>query len=53
MLHAKTSEIHHNQEENNEARSKSSIAVVPIATPYSGWPRSYHNNNYQYSQIPG
>ena len=38
MLHAKTSEIHHNQEENNEARSKSSIAVVPIATPIVAGP---------------
>ncbi len=38
MLHPKTSEIPLNQEENNETRSKSSIAVVPIAIPLVAGP---------------
>jgi multiple antibiotic resistance protein len=33
MLHAKTSEIHHTKDEHEDAKTKQSIAVVPIAIP--------------------
>lgn len=38
MLHAKTSEIHHNKDEGEEARTKDSPAVVPIAIPIVAGP---------------
>jgi len=38
MLHAKTSEIHHNKEEQEDAKSKESVAVVPIAIPIVAGP---------------
>jgi MarC family membrane protein len=38
MLHARTSETHHNKEEDKEAKSKDSVAVVPIAIPIVAGP---------------
>ncbi len=33
MLHAKTSGIHHTKDENEDAKTKNSVSVVPIAIP--------------------
>lgn len=38
MLHAKTSEIHHTKDEHEDAKTKQSIAVVPIAIPLVAGP---------------
>ena len=38
MLHAKTSEIHHTKGEHEEAKTKESVAVVPIAIPLVAGP---------------
>ncbi|MEQ9619543.1 MAG: MarC family protein [Deltaproteobacteria bacterium] len=38
MLHAKTSGIHHSPEEHEEAKTKDSVAVVPIAIPIVAGP---------------
>ena len=38
MLHAKTSGIHHSPEEREEAKTKDSVAVVPIAIPIVAGP---------------
>jgi len=38
MLHAKTSGIHHTKEENESAKTKDSVAVVPIAIPIVAGP---------------
>lgn len=38
MLHAKTSEIHHSKDEHEEAKTKDSVAVVPIAIPIVAGP---------------
>ena len=38
MLHAKTSSIHHSPEEHEEAKTKDSVAVVPIAIPIVAGP---------------
>lgn len=38
MLHAKTSPIHHSPEEKEEAKTKDSVAVVPIAIPIVAGP---------------
>ncbi len=38
MLHAKTSSMHHSPEEHEEAKSKDSVAVVPIAIPIVAGP---------------
>ena len=38
MLQAKTSEIHHTKDEHEEAKTKDSVAVVPIAIPIVAGP---------------
>ena len=38
MLHAKTSPIHHNPEEHEDSKTKTSVAVVPIAIPIVAGP---------------
>jgi MarC family membrane protein len=38
MLHAKTSKIHHTKDEQEEAETKDSVAVVPIAIPIVAGP---------------
>ena len=38
MLHAKTSPIHHSPEEHEDAKTKDSVAVVPIAIPIVAGP---------------
>ena len=38
MLHAKTSSIHHGPEEAEDAKTKTSVAVVPIAIPLVAGP---------------
>ncbi len=38
MLHARTSEMHHSPAEHEEAKSKDSVAVVPIAIPIVAGP---------------
>lgn len=38
MLHAKTSKIHHTEDQEEEAKTKDSVAVVPIAIPIVAGP---------------
>ena len=38
MLHAKTSSIHHGPDEAKDAKTKTSVAVVPIAIPLVAGP---------------
>ncbi len=55
MLHAKTSEIHHNKDEREEAKSKDSVAVVPIAIPIVAGPGAITTlivNSHNYTTIP-
>ena len=54
MLHAKTSPIHHTQEEQDDAKTKTSVAVVPIAIPIVAGPGAITTiivNTHQYQTI--
>lgn len=54
MLHAKTSPIHHTKEEHDDAMTKTSVAVVPIAIPIVAGPGAITTiivNTHQYQSI--
>lgn len=54
MLHAKTSGIHHSKEDQENAQTKTSVAVVPIAIPIVAGPGAITTivvNTHQYSTI--
>lgn len=54
MLHAKTSSIHHSKDEADDAKTKTSVAVVPIAIPLVAGPGAITTivvNTHTYSTI--
>ncbi|GJM16166.1 MAG: UPF0056 inner membrane protein [Thermodesulfobacteriota bacterium] len=54
MLHAKTSSIHHSSDEAEDAKTKTSVAVVPIAIPLVAGPGAITTivvNTHTYSTI--
>lgn len=52
MLHSKTSQMHHTQEEADEAQSKDDIGVVPLAIPIVAGPGALTTIIIQGSKFP-
>ncbi len=53
MLHSKTSAMHHTEEEADEAQTKDSIGVVPLAIPIVAGPGALTTIIIQGSKFPG